>query len=1224
MRAAAALIFGVTIYALAWTTAAGAQPWWHLSTGVRPTKLMTTAADESQEIAVEDNSVVAAKLQDQEGHPLACLTSKLIIEAGFAEVLCEGYTAAQIDDDAAQLQATLESVYGGGGAVQVTGKEGGPGDVGDVEEGGGEPIIVTWPKRFVPRLTVAESSIGSTAVNVLSEGGIGKMVIEAINLGTTRIEGATSPVTIKDNLPAGLVAEGLAGAGGPGGKGETGFPEEGIAPDLTCSANTDSCVYTGELKPYQHVEIVVWVNKAGVLAHDAQNEVTVSGGGATAVSEHEPVEVGEQVVFGVEKYEFEPEQEGGMPATQAGGHPYQLTTTLRLNESGSVPFQPAEPRNLTVELPRGLVANVAATAQCEDAVFEHFTENGTNNCPSDAAIGVSTATVVQYHPPDTTQFSPIAPVFNLTPAPGEPARFGFVVARVPVILNTYLRAGGGYAATVSVKNLTQLGGLVSSMVTVWGVPGEASHDDVRGWECFNVRGGEEQPGCAPPLSSTKPLLTMPSSCEETLQSQVTVQSWLSSALPTSPFESGYSGGLDGCNQEGFEPSLKLQTSTKTAFTPTELDVHLKVPQAASELASGVAEADVRNTTVTLPAGLQLNPSAAGGLVGCAEKQIGYRELRGAEPVFEEESEAERDGEASHKYGCPEAAALGTVRVKTPLLEEGHEELTGYVYQAAQDANPFGSLLALYIVAEAPKSGVRVRLAGKVEVGVDGQLVSTFPETPQLPFEEFELRFFGGGKAPLATSGCGLYMTTSSIESWAGGPAAAPSSLFTVSSGPAGKSCSGVGGFAPGFVAGTTNNAAKAFSPFTATFTRNDEEQTFGKASITMPPGLAAILADVPLCPEAAANAGTCSEASKIGHVQVSAGIGNEPVVLPEAGKPQDPVYLTGPYKGAPFGLSVVAPAEAGPFNLGTVVVRAQILVNPHTAQVSAVSDPLPTRLQGIPLDVRSITVDVDRSKFVFNPTNCSAMSVSGVIGSSENANAPVSNRFQAADCANLSFKPGFEVTTHKGHTKRFGAFLHVKVTSSSSQANIRSVFVELPKLLPSRVATLNHACSEAQFAQNPAGCPADSHVGTAIVHTPVLPVPLTGSAIFVSHGGAKFPDLDIVLQGDNVTVDLTGNTNIEKDVTSSDFKSTPDVPISSFELTLPTGSHSALAATGNLCFKTVARRVKVKAHGVTVYRKRFVKQKRALIMPTTITGQNGAVVKQATKIAVQGCGKARR
>ncbi len=1193
VRLAGALV-GVWAYVVFGVRCAGAaEPWWHLDVGARPTLIPGHAVDAEQEITTGESLRVVARVE-VEGHPIACLTSELIANAmvanpEFREIFCAGFTQAEVADDASQLQGLLNNYYGGS-VVEVTGRVGGEGRVGE-----GEPLIVTAHGRGLAPIK-ARGVIGSVSSRVLREGGSGKIVLQAFNLGDAPIDGEEDPVTLTDRLPAGLEAGGLAGA-----TGEVLFPEEGEAKSLTCSVSSVSCTFTGKLEPYERLEVVIWVTRtgAGVPGPDEVNQVEVSGGKAAAASRTQPVRLSEELVpFGAESFEMLPEEEGGAPATQAGGHPFQLTTVMRLNETAEVPFQPAEPRNLTIDLPAGLVANASATPKCSYAIFSTQEAELTNACPADAAIGVASAGAVLGLPPKAGYFEPMVPVFNLTPAQGEPARFGFIIGgKVPVVLDTHLRVGGDYGATVTVQNLSETGGALSSVVTLWGVPGDPVHDTARGWECLKH---EQQPGCGPSLSSQKPLLTLPSSCQA-LQSSLIVQSWAPGASPLEPFPSSYEGLLDGCNREGFEPKLEVQSSASSAFSPTELRVHVHVPQQTSEAPGGIAEADVRSTTVALPAALQVNPAAAGGLAVCSEAQIGYREKRGEQTLFQEESQAERDGEEPHRYGCPEGSKLGTVRVKTPLLEE---ELTGAVYQAAQDANPFGSLLALYIVAEAPQAGVRIRLAGKVQVEPDGQVVSSFDDTPQTPFEEFELKFFGGGKAPLATSGCGSYQTTSVFESWAGGAPVSPfSAPFSVSSGPDGGSCASVGGFAPGFLAGTASNQAGAFSRFVTTLTRNDGEQTLSTVTLTTPPGLLGMISKVTPCSEAQANAGTCAAASKIGHVVVQAGVGDEPLVLPEAGKGEDPVYLTGPYKGAPFGLSIVVPAEAGPFNLDEgghpVVVRAKIEVNPITAQITIASDPAPTRLQGIPLDLRAIKVVVDRPEFTFNPTNCTPMSVTGTIGSSEGKSEHVKSRFQAADCASLRFKPLFKAFTRARHSKRKGAYLRVIVKSGPGQANIGRVHVKLPKTLPSRLATLKLACSEAQFAKNPAGCPAASKVGYAKATTPVLPVPLTGPAIFVSHGGAAFPNLDVVLQGDHVTLDLVGNTFISKGVTTSTFAQVPDAPVNRFVLTLPEGPHSALAANGNLC------REKPR-------------------MPTTITGQNGAVIEQDTKIAVKGCKGANR
>jgi hypothetical protein len=358
-----------------------------------------------------------------------------------------------------------------------------------------------------------------------------------------------------------------------------------------------------------------------------------------------------------------------------------------------------------------------------------------------------------------------------------------------------------------------------------------------------------------------------------------------------------------------------------------------------------------------------------------------------------------------------------------------------------------------------------------------------------------------------------------------------------------------------------------------------------------------MLSRVPLCGEQDANQGTCPEASLIGHTTATAGPGPYPVTV-NGGR----VYLTGPYKGAPFGLSIVVPAVAGPFNLGNVKVRAAIHVDPHTARITVISDPLPTIEQGIPVQLRTVNVSVDRAGFMFNPTSCSPLSVDGAIASSEGAKAVVSSRFQAADCASLPFRPKFTVSTWGGTSKKLGASLDVKVASSAGQANIGKVLVSLPKALPSRLTTLQLACPGATFAANPATCPAASVVGTAKALTPVLSEPLSGPAYLVSHGGAAFPDLVVILEGQGIRLDLIGNTSIKKGITTSSFATVPDAPITSFELKLPQGTHSALAAT-----------LPVGARGSLCASK--------LVMPTTLTAQNGAQVKQNTKIAVTGCPK---
>jgi hypothetical protein len=544
--------------------------------------------------------------------------------------------------------------------------------------------------------------------------------------------------------------------------------------------------------------------------------------------------------------------------------------------------------------------------------------------------------------------------------------------------------------------------------------------------------------------------------------------------------------------------------------------------------------------------------------------------------------------------------VGTVRIVTPLLSD---PLEGSVYLAAQGENPFGTLLALYIVVEG--HGVVVKLAGRIDADPNtGRLTATFDNNPQLPFSNLKVDFFAGDRAALTTPGtCGSSDINVDLSSWARpNSSLAQVNALPVTSGPDGSGCVGsLSGqpFAPGFLAGTVSPQAGAFTPFTLSLSRSEGQQNLNGLALRMPAGVLGKLAGVPRCEEPQAAQGACGSGSLIGHVTTGAGSGPSPFYI--GGN----VYLTGPYAGGPFGLAIVVHALAGPFDLGNVIVRSRIDVDPRTAQITVTSDPFPRILQGIPLDIRSVNVTIDRDGFIFNPTSCDPMSVTGMVSSTQGVSVPVSNRFQAANCAGLAFRPSFKVSTKAKTSKQSGASLDVWVASGAGQANIGKVAVSLPKQLPSRLTTIQQACPEATFNQNPASCPVGSNIGVATATTPVLVNPVVGPAYLVSHGGAAFPDLVLILQGEGVTVQLVGSIDIKKGVTSSAFNSVPDVPISTFELTLPQGSHSGLAANlpekakGSLCGQ-------------------------GLVMPTTITGQNGAQVKQSTKIAVTGCAKAKK
>jgi hypothetical protein len=494
----------------------------------------------------------------------------------------------------------------------------------------------------------------------------------------------------------------------------------------------------------------------------------------------------------------------------------------------------------------------------------------------------------------------------------------------------------------------------------------------------------------------------------------------------------------------------------------------------------------------------------------------------------------------------------------------------------------------------------------------GQLTTTFNETPALPFTYFRLAFSGGAQAALSTpTGCGVYATSVDFTSWATPflPDAFESSSFGIEHGTDGVSCPSTPlPFSPTMIAGATTDQAGGYTDFSMLLTRPDDQQRIGTLQFKTPEGLLGMISKVPLCPEPQASQGTCSSASLIGHTVVTAGPGPYPLVVPQPGQPPAPIYLTGGYKGAPYGLSIVVPLVVGPFVLETQIVRAKIEVDPRTSRLTITTDPLPQFIDGVPADLRAINAVIDRPGFMFNPTDCEPMSFSGVATGSEGASAAIGSHFQMGSCQALKFAPNFKVSTSGKTSRANGADLEVKLVyptvplgenQASSQSNIKSVKVELPKQLPSRLKTLQKACTAAVFDANPAECPAASVVGHVTAITPVLPVPLTGPAYFVSHGGEAFPSLELVLQGYGVTIDLEGTTFINKaGITSSTFESVPDVPIYDFELYLPAGPYSALAANANLC-------------------------KGKLLMPTDFVAQNGAVIDQDTKISVTGCPKAK-
>jgi hypothetical protein len=1066
-----------------------------------------------------------------------------------------------------------------------------------------------------PWWRLSSSSRPTTLPAPEEEASKGEIVLTAANLGDASVDASKIPVEITDQLPAGVEATSISGIAGT-----LGLYERG---PVTCAQPAGPCEFTGTLPPYDQIELHIAVRVQPGTPSGVANVLSVSGGQAQGATLSRPLQIGGPLSFGIDDFELGLEEEGGAADAQAASHPFQLTTLVIANlKADETPV--ALPKDLAVKLPPGLVGNPTPFPQCTLKQFLSFVPPEADNlCPPQSAVGVSIVTLNEVNDPDHKRSvrTFTVPVFNLEPGSGEPARFGFSVVGTPVLLDPSVRTGSDYGITVSVHNISESVAFLKSEVTFWGVPGDPRHDSARGWGCIEAAREVPNPAfpCQPlEANQPPPLLSLPTFCSgEPLQSSIEADSWaqpqhLQSFPPTQQLPQ-----LGGCNRLPFAASISVNPDGQAASTPTGLNVDVHVPQDGQLNPTGLANSNVRNIAVTLPEGVILNPAAADGLQACSETQVGFegeKELE-LQPGIQSLifSPTLPDPLLQGANFCPDAAKVGTVKIVSPLLPPG-QPLEGAVYLATPAPfeepghNPFGTSVAMYIVAKDPISGTLVKLPGKVTLHQQtGRISSTFENTPQLAFEDAELHFFGGERAPLATPAhCGVYTTEATFTPWSGNAPVKSTSSFEVRTGPNGTPCPSTLPFNPSLAAGSPNINAGSFSPLTTTISRNDGNQDIQKVQLHMAPGMSGILAGVPLCPEAQANAGTCGPASLIGETIVSVGLGGDPFTV-TGGK----AYLTEKYGAGAFGLSIVNPADAGPFHLGKVVVRASIQVDPKSAQLTITTGEIPHIIKGFPLQIKHVNVLVNRPGFTFNPTSCNPMSITGMIGSVEGASAPVSTPFQVTNCATLKFTPKFTVTTAGKASKANGASLTFRIVypkgALGTQAWFNEAKFELPKQLPARLTTIQKACLAATFESNRAACPPASIIGHAIVHTPVLPVPLEGPVYFVSYGGAKFPDAVIVLDGYGVHIELHGETfiNGKTSVTSATFRNTPDVPFESLEVTVPSGPFSEFGAS-----------LPASAKGSFCGRK--------LAMPTFFKASNGAEIHQNTKVAVSGCPKKHR
>lgn len=838
-----------------------------------------------------------------------------------------------------------------------------------------------------------------------------------------------------------------------------------------------------------------------------------------------------QADFGVQSFSATTlEADGTTLFTQAGGHPSLGVTSFTIKTVGGLP-DGGFPGGVLKNIHVDIPPGVLANPESLPKCSSPTPTLAT--CGPGSQIGVTTILALVSAAPAIT--APITvPVFNMEPLPGQVSTFSFSlgVAAPRVDIEGGIRDTGDYGPTYDIRNLSGTPPVMGSTLTFWGVPAE------------HTTGG-----------SPNPFVTLPTVCGPPYTTKLTLESQTgatATATDTTPT------GATGCDKVPFDPTITVTPGTTKRDSPTGGSVNLHVPALLDP--DGIESSHVRTTALTLPEGLTLNPSAANGLQACTDAQLG----KGThDPV-----------------ACPDESKVGTVEIVSPYLAD---PLTGSVWVGQpQGDDPY----RLFLRATGP-SGIDVRLKGSVAADpVTGRLTATFADTPQTPFTDFTLTFNGGPRSVLATPlTCGAAVTTSSITPYSGNPPATPTASFTVDGDGSGAAC-GPTLFTPGFTAGTSSSKAGGNTSFSTGITRADGQQTLGSIRLDEPPGLTGRIPAVPLCPEANAAAGTCPDSSRIGTVTVAAGAGSEPFSL------SGPTYLTGPYKGAPYGLAMVIRAVAGPYDLGTVVVRSAIRVDPVDAHLSIDSDALPTILKGIPLRLRSVNVLIDRAGFLLNGTACGPHNVFSSIRSVGGSNATPSSQIAVTGCDTLPFKPVITAVTSGRPTRKRGGSLVVTLKQPDGQANLRRVSVQLPKAFSAQGKTTAQACLEATYLADPNKCGAVSRVGTTTATTPVLPGTMKGNAFLVGHDG-RLPSLEVQLNGAGVNIGLSSTIKFGKGY-SSTFPAIPDVPVRTFTIKLPQGPNALLGIAGSIC-------------------------RRRISMPTNYTSQDGRTLTQIVRMKVEDC-----
>ena len=1029
--------------------------------------------------------------------------------------------------------------------------------------------------------------INTLSSSTVAPGATFRYLVEVRNIGDAPFEGENTTLI---ELPAGMTALEASIATYPA-YDFIGMPCAVEGPNLV------KCTDTESLSPRQGfhlirltVEVDAGVSPDTILTP----HFTASGGGAPLTAQtDDPVLVSASPPgFGIDAADTQQLETDGSASTQAGGHPASTSVTIDFNTvTDPAPLKgiafPVEPiKTVVTELAPGFTGSPATVGTCTAAQLANTTGFEPKSlCPTSSQIGTSIVRTNNDKGLNGTSIVGPTPVYNMVPPPGIPARFGFNISGTVTVLDASLRSDGDYGVTVTASNISEAFSVAGTTVTFWGQPSSPSHDLERACP------GESQPyfgNNGPVCDSGAPataFLRNPTSCtepEETPPTTVSTASWVdpgdfdsttlfnheSPAYPLTPDKWGPKVGIDGCAIVPLKGKLSAQPTSIDTTTSSGLAVHVEVPNLGYANPDGIASSDIRSVRVAFPEGMTVNPSQAEGLGACSPAQYASTRL-----------EFHPDG----LHGCPSDSKLGSVEVQTPVISE---TIPGDVYIAQPYDNPFGSLLALYVVLHNEQRGILVKLAGKVETDErTGQISASFDDLPQLPFSTFDFRFREGARAPLVTpAACGSYETVAEFtgHSDPDGPPLISKSSFEITRGIGGGPCpsGGLPPFKPGLIAGTVNNRAGSYSPFNLRLFRSDEEQEITHFSIKLPPGVIGKLAGVGTCSDATLEAAkakmgaaelaspSCPASSLIGNSLAGAGVGSVQTYAPGR------IYLAGPYNGAQHSIVAITAAKVGPFDLGTVIVRQALRIDPRTAEVfidPTGSDPLPHIIKGITTHLRDIRAYVDRPEFVANPTSCRETSTastllgSGLDFSSAVDDLPVtvSTRFQAADCGALAFKPKLRLFTLGAHRRAGNPRFKAVLTMKPGEANIARAQVTLPKsefLDNSHIRTI---CTRVQYAAD--NCPPGSIYGKSRAFTPLLDTPLEGP-VYLRSSEHELPDLVAKLANRDVQIDLVGRVDsIGHGQIRNTFEAVPDAPVSRFVLEMQGGKKGLLENSANLC-----------------------------------------------------------